>query len=179
MAPGRFPTPLLFNDMKQHLIEPRTKWRKQSYSLSLLSLLICAGGFGCANLPRDQHGATERIRQKRVLVVGVSRGEEPSALQTQEKRLVEKIAQRLGARVQWRPGNAHQLLQDLEELKLPIVAAEISSDSPFGEDVGLSQPYMKDGPHHKDYCLAVAPGENHLLFLIDRIILEEQKESGS
>jgi hypothetical protein len=27
--------------------------------------------------------------------------------------------------------------------------------------------------------LAVAPGENHLLFLIDRIILEEQKESGS
>lgn len=147
--------------------------------LSLLGLLFCAGGSSCADWPRDQHGATERIRQKRVLVVGVSRGEEPSALQAREKRLIEKIARRLGARVQWKPGNAHQLLQDLEELKLPIVAAEIPSDSPFGEGVGLSQPYMKDGPQHKDYCLAVAPGENRLLFLIDQIIAEEQrKESG-
>ncbi len=147
--------------------------------LSLLGLLFCAGASGCADLPRDQHGATERIREKGVLVVGVSRGDKPSALQGREKRLIEKIARRLGARVQWRPGNAHQLLQDLEELKLPIVAAAIPSDSPFSAGVGMSQPYLKDGPQHKDYCLAVAPGENRLLFLIDQIIAEEEREGGS
>jgi hypothetical protein len=44
---------------------------------------------------------------------------------------VEKIARRLGAPIEWRTGNAHQLLQDLEELKLPLVAAALPCASPF------------------------------------------------
>lgn len=134
---------------------------------------------GCANLPRDQHGMTDRIRQSGVLVVGVSReGEKLAALEEREKSLVEKVARRLGVRVEWRRGNAHTLLEDLEEWKLPLVAGSIPSDSPFADRVGLSQPYLKDGPGHKDFCLAVAPGENRLLLLVDQVIAEEQRQGG-
>jgi hypothetical protein len=133
---------------------------------------------GCANLPRDQHGATARIQQSKVLVAGISReSDKPSSLENREKRLVEEVGRRLGARVEWRSGNAHALLQDLEELKLPLVAATLPSDSPFADRIGLSQPYVKDGPRHKDYCLAVAPGENRLLLLVDQVIAEDRRRA--
>ncbi len=124
---------------------------------------------GCADLPRDQHGATARIQESKVLVAGISReSDKPSFLEEREKRPVEEMARRLGARVEWRNGNAHALFQDLEELKVPLVAAVLLSDSPFADRIGLSQPYLKDGPGHKDYCLAVAPGENYMGLLVGR-----------
>lgn len=144
-------------------------------TLAAASLMVALAG--CADLPRDQKGSTDKIRAGRVLVVGISREKsEPSEMQKREQLIVKKVAQRLGAKVKWQPGNAHQLLLDLEEVKLPIVAASITSDSPFAERVGLSQPFLKDGPNHKDYCLAVAPGENKLLLLVDQIIAEEQRD---
>lgn len=147
----------------------------QSACLLSISLALLAGG--CADLPRDQHGAAERIRQSGILTVGISPSEpQLSALEERERLLVEKIARRLHARVVWRSGNAHQLLQDLEELKLPLAAVSLPCDSPFGARLGLSQPYLKDGPQQRDYCLAVAPGENHLLLVVDQVIAQEQQE---
>lgn len=151
---------------------------------SALSLgVACLWLAGCSSLeslPRDQHGATERIRAERVLVVGTSSGTSSNAAasvtERAERRLVQRVAARLGARVQWRRGNAHTLLEALQELKLPLVAASLPCDSPFAEAVGFSKPYLEDGPQHKDYCLAVAPGENRLLLLIDQTIAEEKKK---
>lgn len=139
-----------------------------------LALLLIASG--CANLPRDQQGWTERIERSGVLTVGVSRdGATSTALEAHEKQLVETLARRLRARIEWRPNNAHALLQDLQERRLPLVAASVSCDSPFAQHVGLSKPYVTDGPLQKDYCLAVAPGENRLLLLVDRIIAEDRR----
>jgi len=137
--------------------------------------LVFAGG--CAGLPRDQDGWTDRVRAAGELPVGVSHegGAAMAGLEEREKRLVEQVARRLGVRVAWRQGNAHELLQDLEERTLPLVAATITADSPFGKTVGLSQPYLSNGPRKKDYCLAVAPGENRLLLLIDKVIAEERR----
>ncbi len=139
--------------------------------VSLSFVLTCS----CADLPRDQHGATNRIKQTGEIIVGVSPGSNNNTNQGDaETRLVEKVAARLGARIVWRAGNAHQLLQDLADLKLPLVAATIPCDSPFAARIGLSKPYFKDEKHDKDYCLAVAPGENRLLLLVDQVIAEEQ-----
>ena len=150
-------------------------WRRSR----LLSIPLTIFLSGCADLPRDQHGASTRIRQRAVLTVGASHeSAQLTPLEKREKRLVEKIARRLGARIEWRTGNAHQLLQDLKELKLPLVAAALPCDSPFSARLGMSQPYLKDGPRHQDYCLAVAPGENQLLLLVDQVIAEEtQREN--
>lgn len=138
-----------------------------------LSVLIC----GCADLPKDQHGATNRIQQSGEIVIGVSReNNNDTTLDERETRLVQKVAARLGARIVWRADNAHQLLQDLANSKLPLVAASIPCDSPFADHIGLSKPYFKDETRDQNYCLAVAPGENRLLLLIDQIIAEEQSQ---
>ena len=112
-----------------------------------------------------------------MLTVGASR-DAPPAFREREERLVSAIAARLGARVEWRLGDAHELLDDLADLELPLVAAAVNTDSPFADRVGLSKPYLKDGPHGRDYCLAVAPGENRLLLLVDRIIAETPQTEG-
>ncbi len=129
------------------------------------------------DLPRDQHGTTERIRRTGVLTVGVSaEGDAPAPLAEREKRLVEEVARRLGVLVQWRRGNVHELLQELEEVKLPMVAAMVPCDTPFSERIGLSRPYLKKGPDDRDYCLAVAPGENRLLLLVDQVVADESRQ---
>lgn len=132
----------------------------------------------CANLPRDQHGATSRIRESGELVVGISAERFNSGTtEARARMLAEKVAARLNARIVWRTGNAHQLLQDLTELKLPLVAANIPCDSPFADRIAMSQPYFKDLTNDEtDYCLAVAPGENRLLLLVDQTIAEEQSQ---
>jgi hypothetical protein len=143
----------------------------QGVASIVLTLLLS----GCTELPRDPHGATEHIQRTQVLTVGVSGdGASSTVLEQRERRLVETVARRLGARVAWRRGNVHALLEDLETRKLPLVAASIPAGSPFAGRVGLSQPYRTDGPRGADYCLAVAPGENRLLLLVDQIIAEER-----
>jgi hypothetical protein len=58
---------------------------------------------------------------------------------------------------------------------LPLVAAALPSDTPYSAEVGMSRPYRRKGPHSKDYCLAVAPGENALLLTVDRVAEEQAK----
>lgn len=94
------------------------------------------------------------------------------AVQARERALVGEVARRLGARVEWHPGDAHALLERLSEWELPMVAAAVTPETPFRAHVGLSKPFWKDGPGHRDYVLAVAPGENALLLLVDQVIAE-------
>ena len=137
--------------------------------LALLALLLG----GCAGFPRDQNGTTAGIRETGILSVGASFSNTlPTALEEREKHLVDRVAARLGARAAWRRGDTHELLEALEEHKLALVAAMVPCDSPFGERVAMSQPYRVDGPRHQEYCLAVAPGENELLLLVDQIIAD-------
>ncbi len=147
---------------------------KANLILFSLSVLIS----GCANLPQDQHGATAQIRQSGIIVVGISpKSENATPFEERERYLAQKIAARLGAKIEWRTGNTHRLLEDLEELKLPLVAAAIPCDTPFANRIGLSKPYFKDETRGEKYCLAIAPGENRLLLLADEIIAEEENRN--
>jgi hypothetical protein len=80
-------------------------------------------------------GSTEEIRQKKVLVVGIS---EPS------EHLTDVAARENSSLKRWPSVWEHAcsgneatacLLQELEEAKLPIVAATITTDSPFAQSV--------------------------------------------
>lgn len=149
----------------------------QSSMLKTLLLFSLTAAFvACADLPQDQHGSTARIRESGELVVGISHeGSDSVEVEAREKMLVEKVAARLGARVEWRHGNAHRLLEDLEQIRLPLVSATIPCNSPFAGRVGMSMPYIENGLHGKDYCLAVAPGENRLLLLVDEAVAEARR----
>ena len=144
----------------------RTRW----------AAIWCAAMAACGPMPRDQHGSTEEARANRRLVVGVSAATATldPAVQARERALVEEVARRLGAQVEWRQGDAHELLSRLEEWELPIVAAAVTPETPFKAHVGLSKPYWKDGPGGRDFVLAVAPGENALLLLLDRVITDDE-----
>ncbi|HEX8551149.1 MAG TPA: transporter substrate-binding domain-containing protein [Abditibacteriaceae bacterium] len=132
-----------------------------------LPLLLLVLG-GCSNLPRDCDSWTPRIQAARVMEVGIALGEGDVA-RTREKEIIEAVAKKLGVKVQWREGQALELMHELEERKLPLVAASVRIDSPFADKVGLSQPYYESG--ETKLCLAVAPGENKLLLLVDKEIL--------
>lgn len=150
-------------------------FRRALRVLAAISVFAIAG---CADWPRDQSGTAQRVRDARVLAVGVSdkSGDAPHrALQAREKVLVQRIAKKLGARIEWRRGNVHTLLEELEERKIALVAATIPADSPFAERVGMTKPYEENGPDKKSYALAVAPGENELLLLADREIAQQKR----
>jgi hypothetical protein len=145
------------------------------------AFLWCAALAACGPLPRDQHGGIEEARANRRLVVGVSAASPTldPAVQARERALVEEVARRLGVAVEWRTGDTHELLSRLEQWELPIVAAAVTTETPFKAHVGLSTPFWKDGPGHRDYVLAVAPGENALLLLVDRVITETEARRGA
>ncbi len=155
--------------------------RKSRLATALLRavFILTVAGSGCADLPRDQQGWTAKVEKSGVLLVGGPARDgqaAPTPLEERETRLVEAVARRLGVRVEWRRGNVHELLEALEKRRLPLVAAALPSDSPFAATVGFSRPYVRHyGPESKDYCLAVAPGENRLLLLVDEVVADVQK----
>ncbi len=140
--------------------------------------LISIGCFvfgGCADLPRDQSGWTARIQRKGVLVVGFSRPlQNDEAVFQREKQVLQKLAKRLGARLELREGNAHTLLDELQKREIAVVMAQIPSESPFAEKLGFSQPFYKRESDDIEYSIAVAPGENRLLLMLDKIIADDQ-----
>lgn len=143
----------------------------------------CALLGGCAqisqtlqSLPRDQKGWTSQIQRTRVLDIGVAAPEkDDKPIAQAEKKLVAQIAARLGATVKWREGNAHSLLDDAEARRLPIVVAQLPRDSPFAQKLGFSQSFYTRESDNTEYSIAVAPGENRLLLIIDQIIAENKR----
>jgi hypothetical protein len=152
--------------------------RRMPLLLGIISLHIFLLG-GCsllADLPRDARGSISKLQAGQPLVVGVpAQNEEDDApVAAREKALLQKLASRLGTRIEWKRGNTHRLLEDLEQAQVLVVAAQLPSDTPFAQHVALSQPFWKKGPREKDFCFALAPGENRLMLELDRLILEEQ-----
>jgi hypothetical protein len=155
---------------------------KSRHRIGCLFVTVALSLGGCSTLPRDQDGWTEKIQSSRVLIVGTTenRGKPAeTAIEKRERAIIERLAKRLNARIEWKGGNVHELLQDLEERKLPLVAASLPADSPFAANIGFTTPYCRKGPGDSNYCLAVAPGENRLLYTVDQIIAEQEKEGGS
>lgn len=144
--------------------------------LLLLAGLLCGG---CASLPRDTDNWTAQIQAARTLEVGVV--QEPGeagtrGISAQEAAIVEKLAKRLGANVRWREGNLLELMHALEEREIPLVAAEVRVDSPYAQTVGMSRPYGEKDKTKR--CIAVAPGQNRLLLMLDTIIADSEKADG-
>jgi polar amino acid transport system substrate-binding protein len=127
-------------------------------------------------IPRDSEGTTERVRGG-VLRAGavidppwvVDSGGVPAGI---EPAIVSRLAQRLGARVQWRVGTESELLRALHERELDVVVGGLADDTPWKQQIALTLPYHTDtapGTQHVEHhVLAAAPGENRWLMELDR-----------
>jgi len=151
-----------------------TRW--DWLALALLAIAGCAESF-----PRDPEGTTERVRRTGELRVGLTEnppwvrhaeGQEAIGV---EVELVRRLAASLSARPVFRAGQQDALLSALARFELDLVVGGIGEDTPWQERVGLSEPWLErpeaDGGN---LVLAVPPGENGWLGIVQRFVWREQ-----
>jgi polar amino acid transport system substrate-binding protein len=129
------------------------------------------------DLPRDTEGALERARGA-VLRVGVA--DHPpwdsvtaGTVAGIEPAIVTEIARSLGATPSWRRGSESELLEALERRELDIVAAGLTTASPWAARVAFTKPFRTD-QRGEGHVLALSPGENALLVHVERFLHEHQ-----
>lgn len=146
-------------------------------SFLLLGLSVVSVGCG---LPRDPEGSIERIRGG-VLRVGVAENSpltkisDKGAVSGEEADMVKELATDLNAQVTWVEGGESELMGKLESYELDLVIGGIPSDTPWKQQVALTDPYdpldMSD-PTEMPHVLALPPGENRWLYELQRWLNE-------
>ncbi|MEU4745395.1 transporter substrate-binding domain-containing protein [Actinosynnema sp. NPDC023658] len=108
-------------------------------------VLVAVLATGCG-LPRDVDGTSERVRGG-VVRVGVAEnrpwtrvgdGGEVSGV---EVELVRRLAERVGARVEWTVGAESSLMAAVGERQLDLVVGGLEGNSPWIEEASLTRPY--------------------------------------
>jgi polar amino acid transport system substrate-binding protein len=119
-------------------------------------VLVVAAAPGC-QFPRDPDATLDRVKGG-VVRVGVGQrmpwagweGDRPVGA---EIELVQEMAERLHARVQWTRGSDEELLHALEKRAIDLVAAGLEARSPWAAKVSFTRAFL-----HSRLVLAVAPG---------------------
>ena len=86
-----------------------------------------------------------------------------------EADLVRAFAEDIGARIEWRWEPLDDHMRALEAFELDVVAAGLTTKSPWGSRVGFTRPWLEEGDVGR--VLAVAPGENATLVALERVIV--------
>jgi len=134
--------------------------RAAAIALTILIPLTAACG-----MPRDPEDSFDRIRRGGVLRAGITDREPWTPA---EAAVVDAFAQSLGARVEWHRASESALFEALETFDLDVAVGGFTADNPSAPRLGMTRPYVEaDGRKH---VIAVAPGENRLLFEFDRML---------
>jgi polar amino acid transport system substrate-binding protein len=116
--------------------------RRGTAVLVLTMLLLTACG-----VPRDT-GTTLADVRGGVLRVGVT--ENPPWVTVPDEgsptgaeiTLVTRLAQRLGARVEWHPGSESELMAAVKDRVLDLVVGGLTADAPWTKEASLTKPYV-------------------------------------
>jgi len=144
----------------------RSRWTGRAAWLPVLVLALVTAGCG---LPRDVDGTLDRVRGG-ALRAGVTDNPpwteagdgEPAGA---EVELVERFADGLGARVEWRRGSESALMTALGNGELDVVVGGFEEQSPWVEHASLTLPYV-DG-----HVWALPLGENAWQVEVERFLL--------
>lgn len=134
---------------------------------------------GC-EIPRDAVGTLERARGD-TLQVGVV-ASPPYVLRTDagaagpEAELVQAFATSIDAAVEWHWGSLDDHMKALEAFELDLVAAGLTTASPWKQRIGFTRPWQVQGK--RKHVLAVPPGENGLLVALEALIEARRKRGG-
>lgn len=145
-------------------------------------LLVSLFVISCSVIPRDSAGTLERVRGGE-LRVGVAHHPpwvhvEGNQVTGIEPELIEAWARQLGARVRWLPGSEAELVEALHHRDADALVAGLRSDSPYGPQLALTQPYLELEDRYgsgRKHVLAVMPGESALLLSLDRFLAAQDK----
>lgn len=123
---------------------------------------------GCADLPRDPAGTTERITQTHQLMLGTIEGAPASP---RAERTLAQVAARLEARTVRIGGHGEELLEDLEAGNVDLVYGHFAQQSPWAKRVHFGAPL---GPSREVAGDKLVPrfafrhGENGWIMLVER-----------
>ena len=152
--------------------------RARNLRLTIVVLAAAAGAMSaCTSVPRDSDGALDRVRGG-VLRAGVVDHPPWTVVDDDhvtgvEAQLLESWASRLGARVEWRPGDLDELVEALHAREIDVLAAGLHQTTPYAPKLALTQPHAEadDGRGElRRFVLAVTPGESALLLNLDRFL---------
>lgn len=143
--------------------------------LLLLTLPLLAG----CHFPDDPDGTLDRVQDGRLRAGLSARDPWTRVVDGQpagpEARLVEDFAAGLNARVEWTVGSESDLFEALRKRDLDLVVGGLTDDTPWKDQVGLTDPYLKlktDG-HTERHVIAVAPGENRWLMRLEEFLTDQ------
>jgi hypothetical protein len=136
-----------------------------------LPLLLALPALGaCGDFPRDQSGTLERLRQEKVVRVGLVASAAPSPHASLLRALVDRSAAAAGARTLVLEEAAEPLLLMLEAGELDLVVGEFDRSSPWYHRVHLLPPLARDqrGESQVEATAAARNGENGWIMLLER-----------
>jgi polar amino acid transport system substrate-binding protein len=120
--------------------------RRVVATLFAVAVLAAPALAGCG-WPRDAGSTLADVRGG-VLRVGITANEPWTAVADDgtvtgaEVRLVERLAERLGARIEWHPGSESSLMAALKERVLDLVIGGLDAEAPWIEQASLTRPYV-------------------------------------
>ena len=128
-------------------------------------------------MPRDPEGTLERARAGTLRVGAVEapplvrrRGDEAIG---PEADLLRAFAESIGARIEWRWEPLDEHMRALQAFEIDVVAAGLTTESPWASEVGFTRPWREDGDVRR--VIAVAPGENAMLVALERVIVARRE----
>ncbi|MGE3180301.1 MAG: transporter substrate-binding domain-containing protein [Phycisphaerae bacterium] len=139
----------------------------------LLMGLMCLG----CDLPRDPEGTLARVRGG-ILRAGASPalgrvemiGGKPRGIDVE---LINHVANKLQARIEWTVGGESELLEALEHYELDVVVGGLQEDSPWKSRVAMSRSYEEPqtGDRRKPRdVVALPPGENRWILFVEEAL---------
>lgn len=148
--------------------------------MALLAGALAAALTGCATIPVDTEGTTERVRGG-VLRVGLTHhppwvdATDPARPDGTEVRLVEQFAAGLGADIAWTIGSEATLVAGLDDGRLDLVAGGFTDDTPWSQQAATTTPYLEErdqGGALRKHVLLTRPGENRFLVAVEQFLGE-------
>lgn len=137
-----------------------------------LPTLLCAASallaVGCADLPKDPRGTTERVARERQVRVGVIAS--PAGIADANRALIGRVAAATGARPVVETDAAEPLLVRLGEGELDLVVGEFERKGPWSTHVHILPALASRRVAGQEIATGAAAsnGENRWIMLVDR-----------
>lgn len=134
-------------------------------SLAAMALLAALGG---CDFPADPDGTLDHVKGHE-LIAGAS------AVNSADKAILTRLAERLDADLVIRDGALHDLVDDLEAGRLHVVFGDIPKDTPFAREVALSSAVGEKSRNGEttETVLMLKQGENAFLSQVNKAIHDE------
>lgn len=104
---------------------------------ALAAILIAVLPSACSDFPRDPAGTLDRVRASETIRLGMVEGAAPDPA---AERVLARLSEKTGARIERMPGHGEELLEGLELGEYDLVYGHFADASPWAVQVHFGTP---------------------------------------